>query len=61
MSNWVVIILGGTGNVFLLCQVGDLGDGNYFLAPDSINAGQAIKKFRFYEEVNPRSKIQLIN
>ena len=44
MSNWVVIILGGTGNVFLLCQVGDLGDGNYFLAPDSITAGQAIKK-----------------
>jgi hypothetical protein len=56
-----MIILGGTGNVFLLGEVGDLGDGNYFLAPNPITAGQAIIKIRFYEEVNPRSKIQLIN
>ena len=43
MSNWVVIILGGTGNVFLLCEVRDLGDGNLFLTPNPITAGQAIK------------------
>jgi hypothetical protein len=33
-----MIFLGGTGNVFLLGEFGDLGDGNYLLAPDSINA-----------------------
>jgi hypothetical protein len=38
MSNWVMIILGGTGNGIGLGEVGDLGDGNYFLAPDPFTA-----------------------
>ena len=61
MNNWVVIFLGGIGNGIGLGEVGDLGDGNFFLTPNPITAGQAIKKIRYYEEVNPRSKIQLIN
>ena len=33
-----MIILGGTGNIFLLGEVGDLGDRNCFLVPAPFTA-----------------------